>query len=199
VCDVTDPSAVELAIQAVVRRYGGIDFLVSNAGIFPATERIADLSSETWEKSRAVNLDAHLGLLQKALPFLESGIDPAVVMVGSKNVPAPGKGAAAYSVAKAGLTQLARVAALELAPAGIRVNVLHPNDVFDTGIWTPEVLAARAAEYGMDVAGYKRKNLLGVEVASTDVAALAVALCSQLFARTTGAQIPVDGGNDRVL
>ena len=199
VCDVTDPGAVEAAIHAGVQRFGGIDCLVSNAGIFPQSARIADLTRAAWNESIAVNLDAHLGLLQKALPFLETGIDPAVVIVGSKNVPAPGRGAAAYSVAKAGLTQLARVAALELAPAGIRVNVLHPNDVFDTGIWTAEVLAARAAEYGMDVESYKRRNLLGVEVASRDVASLAVALCGRLFARTTGAQIPVDGGNDRVL
>jgi rhamnose utilization protein RhaD (predicted bifunctional aldolase and dehydrogenase)/NAD(P)-dependent dehydrogenase (short-subunit alcohol dehydrogenase family) len=199
VCDVTRPDEVQTAIEDCVRRFGGIDCLVSNAGIFPASARIAELPRETWDASIAVNLDAHLVLLQKVLPFLESGIDPAVVIVGSKNVPAPGRGAAAYSVAKAGLTQLARVAALEMAPAGIRVNVLHPNDVFDTGIWTAEVLAARAAEYGMDVESYKRRNLLGVEVASCDVANLAVALCGRLFARTTGAQIPVDGGNDRVL
>jgi NAD(P)-dependent dehydrogenase (short-subunit alcohol dehydrogenase family) len=146
-----------------------------------------------------VNLDAHRILLQKTIPFLELGIDPAVVIVGSKNVPAPGKGAAAYSVAKAGLTQLARVAALELAASGIRVNVLHPNDVFDTAIWTPEVLEARAREYGMDVETYRRRNLLRVEVTSADVAALAVALTGRLFAKTTGAQIPVDGGNDRVV
>jgi NAD(P)-dependent dehydrogenase (short-subunit alcohol dehydrogenase family) len=121
------------------------------------------------------------------------------VFIASKNVTAPGKGAAAYSVAKAGLTQLARVAALELAPAGIRVNVLHPNDVFDTAIWTPDVLAARAREYGLSVEEYKRKNLLGREVTSLDVAALVVAVAGRTFAATTGAQIPVDGGNDRVV
>jgi rhamnose utilization protein RhaD (predicted bifunctional aldolase and dehydrogenase)/NAD(P)-dependent dehydrogenase (short-subunit alcohol dehydrogenase family) len=199
VCDVTDPTAIEYAVESGVRRFGGIDVLISNAGIFPASARIGELSWETWDRSRAVNLDGHLRVLQKALPFLETGIDPAVVIVGSKNVPAPGKGAAAYSVAKAGVTQLARVAALELAPAGIRVNVLHPNDVFDTGIWTPDVLAARAREYGLDVDAYKRRNLMGVEVSSADVAALAVALAGPLFARTTGAQIPVDGGNERVV
>ena len=91
------------------------------------------------------------------------------------------------------------MAALELAASGIRVNVLHPNDVFDTAIWTPEVLAARAQEYGMDVESYRRRNLLRVEVTSADVAALAVALTGRLFAKTTGAQIPVDGGNDRVV
>jgi NAD(P)-dependent dehydrogenase (short-subunit alcohol dehydrogenase family) len=198
-CDVTDATAVEFAVEAGLRRFGGLDAVVSNAGIFPESARIADLSRETWDRSLAINLDAHRIVLQKTIPFLELGIDPAVVIVGSKNVPAPGKGAAAYSVAKAGLTQLARVAALELAGAGIRVNVLHPNDVFDTAIWTPDVLKARANEYGMDVEDYQRRNLLRVPVTAADVAALAVALTGRLFAKTTGAQIPVDGGNDRVV
>jgi rhamnose utilization protein RhaD (predicted bifunctional aldolase and dehydrogenase)/NAD(P)-dependent dehydrogenase (short-subunit alcohol dehydrogenase family) len=199
VCDVTDATALDYAIEGTVRRFGGIDVVVSNAGTFPKSAHIADLTDDVWRKSLAVNLDAHRVLLKKTIPFLEAGVDPAVVFIASKNVPAPGKGAAAYSVAKAGLTQLARVAALELAAAGIRVNVLHPNDVFDTAIWTPEVLAARAKEYGMDVEAYKKKNLLRCEVTSGDVAALTVALCGRLFAATTGAQIPVDGGNDRVV
>jgi rhamnose utilization protein RhaD (predicted bifunctional aldolase and dehydrogenase)/NAD(P)-dependent dehydrogenase (short-subunit alcohol dehydrogenase family) len=199
VCDVTDAGALDYAIESTVRRFGGIDIVVSNAGVFPKSAHIAELSDELWEQSLSVNLDAHRLLLKKAIPFLEAGVDPAVVFVGSKNVRAPGKGAAAYSVAKAGLTQLARVAALELAPAGIRVNVLHPNDVFDTGIWTPEVLAERAQEYGMNVEEYKKRNLLGREVTSREVAALAVAMAGRLFAATTGAQIPVDGGNDRVV
>jgi enoyl-[acyl-carrier-protein] reductase (NADH) len=79
------------------------------------------------------------------------------------------------------------------------VNVLHPNAVFDTGVWTDEVLAARAAAYGLDVEGYKKNNVLGVEVTSHHVAELAAELCGPLFARTTGAQIPVDGGNERVI
>ncbi len=199
VCDVTDASALDYAVESTVRRFGGIDVVVSNAGTFPKTARIETLDDELWRKSLAVNLDAHRLLLKKAIPFLQVGIDPAVVFVASKNVPAPGKGAAAYSVAKAGLTQLARIAALELAPAGIRVNVLHPNDVFDTAIWTPDVLAARAREHGMGVEEYKRKNLLGREVTSSDVAGLAVAVAGRTFAATTGAQIPVDGGNDRVV
>jgi lipid A disaccharide synthetase len=76
------------------------------------------------------------------VPFLRQGFDPAVVVVASKNVPAPGPGQAAYSAAKAALTEVARVAALELGGQGVRVNVLHPNAVFDTAIWTDEVLAA---------------------------------------------------------
>ncbi|HZA13019.1 MAG TPA: SDR family oxidoreductase, partial [Myxococcaceae bacterium] len=126
-------------------------------------------------------------------------VEAAVVVVASRNVLAPGLGAAAYSAAKAGLTQLARVAALELAPQGIRVNVLHPDAVFDTGIWTSEVLEERARRYGLTVEEYKRKNLLKVEITAKDVAALVCALAGPLFSKTTGAQVPIDGGSDRVI
>ncbi|MCB0091486.1 MAG: SDR family oxidoreductase, partial [Caldilineaceae bacterium] len=74
-----------------------------------------------------------------------------------------------------------------------------PNAVFDTGIWTPETLQKRAASYGISVAEYKTNNVLKVEITSHDVAALACALASPLFAKTTGAQIPIDGGNERVI
>ena len=94
---------------------------------------------------------------------------------------------------------MARVAALEWGPDNIRINSLHPNAVFDTGIWTDAVLAARARHYGLTVDQYKRNNVLKTEVTSRDVAELAAELCGSLFAKTTGAQIPVDGGNDRVI
>jgi NAD(P)-dependent dehydrogenase (short-subunit alcohol dehydrogenase family) len=114
-------------------------------------------------------------------------------------VPAPGKGAGAYSASKAALTQLARLAALEWGADGIRVNTLHPDAVFDTGLWTDELIAARAASYGLTPAAYRTRNVLAAEVASTHVARAVVALCGPAFARTTGAQIAVDGGNDRVI
>jgi NAD(P)-dependent dehydrogenase (short-subunit alcohol dehydrogenase family) len=138
-------------------------------------------------------------LLRACVPYLTLGLDPAIVVIASKNVPAPGPGQAAYSAAKAGLTQLARVAAMELGPLGIRVNVLHPNAVFDTGIWTDDVLADRAKHYGMTVAQYKSNNILHVEVTSQDIAEMACAMAGKLFAKTTGAQLPIDGGNDRVI
>lgn len=199
VCDVTDPAAVQAAVLATVRRFGGLDHLISNAGLFTPSQTLAELDPEVWNQSLALNLTSHQSLLQAAIPYLRLGLDPAVVIIGSKNVPAPGPGAGAYSVAKAGLTQLARVAALELAADGIRVNVIHPHAVFDTAAWTPEVLEQRARSYGLTVAEYKAKNLLGVEITSADVAALAIAMLGPAFAKTTGAQVPIDGGNERVI
>ncbi len=198
-CDVRDEDAVSSAIGQAVERFGGLDILVSNAGVFPKTRALVDIDSAFWDRAIGLNLTSHQTVLRCAIPFLEVGFDSAVVIIGSKNVPAPGPGMAAYSVPKAGLTQLARVAALELAPAGIRVNVLHPDAVFDTGVWTDEVLASRAAKYGMTIGEYKTRNLLSTEVSSADVAAATVALAGPAFSKTTGAQIPVDGGNDRVI
>ena len=198
-CDVTDSDATESALSQGVLHFGGLDILVSNAGNFPASANLAEMTDAAWEQSMQLNLSSHMKVLRACLPLLENGFDPAVVFVASKNVPAPGPGAAAYSAAKAGLTQLARVAALEAGPLGIRVNVVHPNAVYDTGIWTEEVLSERARRYGMDVEQYRTSNLLGLEVSSHDVAASIVSLAGAAFSRTTGAQIPVDGGNERVI
>jgi NAD(P)-dependent dehydrogenase (short-subunit alcohol dehydrogenase family) len=198
-CDVTDAASVTRAVDETVRQFGGLDILVSNAGTFPRSARIEEMDARLWDDTLAVNLTSHQRVLQACIPYLRHGVEPSVVIIGSKNVPAPGPGQAAYSASKAGVTQLARVAALELARDGIRVNVLHPNAVFDTGVFTPDVLAARAAAYGLSVEEYKRNNLLGVEITAHDVALAAAALAGPSFRKTTGAQIPVDGGNDRVI
>jgi rhamnose utilization protein RhaD (predicted bifunctional aldolase and dehydrogenase)/NAD(P)-dependent dehydrogenase (short-subunit alcohol dehydrogenase family) len=199
VCDVTDSTGLKAAVETTVRRFGGLDLVVCNAGMFPSSQSIDEIDPAAWSRSLELNLTSQQRLIQYSIPYLKLGIDPSIVIIGSKNVPAPGPGAGAYSVAKAGLTQLARVAALELGKFGIRVNVLHPNMVFDTGLWTPELLAKRAANYGISVEEYKTNNLLHVEITSKDVAALVCAMASPLFAKTTGAQVPIDGGNDRVI
>ncbi|MEZ5040161.1 MAG: bifunctional aldolase/short-chain dehydrogenase [Saprospiraceae bacterium] len=198
-CDVTNDKQLESAIEQTVAHFGGLDLLVSNAGIFPKSAKIAQMDAKTWQRSLDINVSSHQRLLQLCIPYLELGFDPAVVIIGSKNVPAPGPGAAAYSVAKAGLTQLGRVAAMELGEQGIRVNIIHPNAVYDTAIWTEEVLNARAKHYGLTVKEYKTNNVLKVEVTSKDVADLAVAMLGKTFAKTTGAQVPIDGGNERVI
>jgi len=199
-CDVTDEAQLVAALETAVRSYGGLDMLILNAGVFPPGCRIADLDTAEWQRVMRVNLDANLVLMREAHPLLKlAPRGGRVVIIGSKNVPAPGPGAAAYSASKAALNQLARVAALEWGGDGIRLNSLHPNAVFDTGLWTEEVLKARAAHYGLSVEQYKTRNVLGVEVTSRDVAELAAEMCGPLFGKTTGAQVPVDGGNERVI
>jgi rhamnose utilization protein RhaD (predicted bifunctional aldolase and dehydrogenase)/NAD(P)-dependent dehydrogenase (short-subunit alcohol dehydrogenase family) len=200
VCDLTDRQAIERALDAAVKRFGGVDMLVLNAGIFPSSAPIQDIAAESWRAAMTVNVEANLVVMQACHALLKlAPRGGRVVVIGSKNVPAPGPGAAAYSASKAALNQLARVAALEWAKDGIRINSLHPNQVFDTGIWTEEVLASRAKAYDMTVAQYRKNNLLKTEVSSRDVAELAAEMCGPLFAKTTAAQVPVDGGNERVV
>ncbi|MCC7441793.1 MAG: bifunctional aldolase/short-chain dehydrogenase [Bdellovibrionales bacterium] len=199
VCDVTSVDALNEAVARTVETFGGLDILVTNAGAFPSGREIDQIGSEDWKKGIEINLSSHQYLMKAAIPFLREGIDPAIIVIASKNVPAPGPGAGLYSAAKAGLTQLARVAALELGPKGVRVNVVHPNAVFDTAIWTDSVLKDRAEKYGLTVDEYKRNNVMKTEVTSKDVARMVCAMAGPVFGRTTGAQVPVDGGNDRVI
>jgi rhamnose utilization protein RhaD (predicted bifunctional aldolase and dehydrogenase)/NAD(P)-dependent dehydrogenase (short-subunit alcohol dehydrogenase family) len=199
-CDVSQPQAIDRALDAAVVAFGGLDILVLNAGIFPSSSRIEALALAEWQRVMDVNLDANMLLLSMAYPLLKCAPRYGrVVLIGSKNVPAPGPGAAAYSASKAAVNQLARVAALEWGGDGIRVNIVHPNAVFDTGIWTEEVLRSRAASYGLSVEAYRRNNVLGVEVSSRDVAEMVAEMCGPVFSRTTAAQVPVDGGNERVI
>lgn len=197
--DLRDEHRVAAALAEIARGHGGIDILVCNAGIFRTGARIETLSDDDWDLTLDINLSAHRRVLKQAIPYLKLGVDPGVVFVASRNVPAPGAGAAAYSVSKAGLTQLMRVAALELAPEGITVNAVHPDAVFDTNLWTTEALEASAKRYGLTVEQYKQRNLMKVEVRSADVASAIVAFVDGTLPRTTGAQLPVDGGNDRVI
>ncbi|GAB6043266.1 bifunctional aldolase/short-chain dehydrogenase [Endothiovibrio diazotrophicus] len=200
VCDVTDTKGLQAALEATVARFGGLDMVVLNAGMFPGGKRIEELDDDLWRKVMAVNLDSNLALLREAHPLLSRAPNGGrVAIIGSKNVPAPGPGAAAYSASKAALNQLMRVAALEWGADNIRLNALHPDAVFDTGIWTDEVLQARAKHYGLTVEQYKTKNLLKTEITSHHVAELAAELCGPLFSKTTAAQIPIDGGNERVV
>ena len=199
VLDLTDEAAVARALAQTVDDYGGLDIVVSNAGIFRSGANVETLCDRDWDDVLAVNLTSHRKLLKQAVPYLRHGIDPGVVIIGSRNVAAPGGGAAAYSVSKAGLTQLMRVAALELAPEGVTVNAVHPDAVFDTKLWTAEALATSAARYGLSVEAYKARNLLKAEIKSRDVALAVTAFVDGTLRRTTGAQLPVDGGNDRVI
>ncbi len=187
-------------MRSTVEHFGGIDIVVVAAGIFGPSTSLDTLTSEEWRRVMAVNVDSvqiFFGLVGPLLAL--SPIGGRVAVVGSKNVPAPGQGAAAYSASKAALQQLCRVAALEWAADGVRINVVHPDAVFDTGLWNDELIAERAAQYGLTPEEYRRRNLLSAEITSRLVARSTVALCTDDFAATTGAQVPIDGGSERVI
>ena len=200
ICNLTDEEAIEKSIEEGTRYFGGIDMVVLNAGIFPEGKRVSELSSNEWNNVFSINLDSNLNLLREVYHLLKVAPNNGrVVIIGSKNVAAPGPGAAAYSASKAALNQLMRVLSMEWGKDGIRLNTIHPNAVFDTGIWTEEVLKSRAEQYGLSVEEYKTNNLLGVEINSLDVSELAAEMCGSIFSKTTAAQIPIDGGNERVI
>jgi rhamnulose-1-phosphate aldolase/alcohol dehydrogenase len=198
--DVTDRASVRAAVERVIAALGGVDIVVVNAGIFPPSSSIESIADDQWRRALSVNLDGAFHLVAECLPWLKrQGAGGDIVLIGTKNVAAPGKDAAAYSVSKTAQAQLARVCALEAGGHGIRVNMLHPHLVFDTALWTPEILAARARAYGMTPEQYKTNNLLKAEITTRDVARAAFALVGGWFDKTTGAQIAVDGGSDRTI
>ena len=199
ICDITDDHSIQQAINAGVGAFGGIDIVVSNAGSFPKSATLENLESDFLQRTMEINFNGHVSIMRACTPFLKLGYDPSIILMTSKNVPAPGPGAGAYSAAKSALTQMGRVAAMELGNDGIRVNMLHPNAVFDTGIWSEDVLESRARNYGLSIDEYKRNNILRTTITSHDVANLVLTVCDKGFSKTTGSQIPIDGGNERVI
>ena len=199
VCDVTDREALKHSVDIAVSTFGGLDIVVSNAGIFPQGQYIDQMDDKPWDMSLALNLTQHKNLMHYSIPVQKLGIDPTFIFIGTKNIPAPGPGASAYSVAKAGLNQLMRVAALELGAHNVRVNIVHPDCVFDTAIWAGGVLEARAEKYGLTVQEYMSRNVMKTPVKSVEVADAVTALAGKTFIKTTGAQITVDGGNERII
>ncbi|MHC4958417.1 MAG: bifunctional aldolase/short-chain dehydrogenase [Planctomycetota bacterium] len=198
-CDITDEDQVEASFERACLAFGGVDIVVSNAGIArPAPVEQLDLAE--WEKSFAVNARGHFLVARAALRVLRSqALGGSIVFNASKNVLAPGKGFAAYSASKAAQAQLAKVLALEAAPIGVRVNVLHPDAVFaGTRLWTPEMRAERARSHNVPVEKleefYARRNLLKRPVRPIDVAEAALFFASERSSRTTGACLTVDGG-----
>ncbi|MHC4938442.1 MAG: SDR family oxidoreductase [Planctomycetota bacterium] len=197
--DIGEEETVDRAIDFAVRSYGGLDIVVSNAGVAKPAP-IEELSLEDWEKSFAVNARAHFLVARAAMKILRrQGLGGSIIFNASKNVLAPGKGFAAYSAAKAAEAQLAKVLALEAAEIGVRVNTLHPDAVFaGTRLWSDEVRQERAAAHGVPVEEleefYAARNLLKVPVRPEDVAEAALFFASERSSRTTGAYLTVDGG-----
>ncbi len=197
--DVGDEGAVRNGFVTLAAAYGGLDILVSNAGI-AVVSRLDELATSDWERSITVNATGHFLVAREAVRLLRrQGRGGSLIFVSSKNAFAPGAEFGAYSAAKAAETQLARVLALENGDAGIRVNAVNPDAVFrGSKLWSPDVRAGRAAAHGVAPdeleAFYARRNLLGKPIYPEDVADVVAYLASDGAAKITGASIPVDGG-----
>jgi rhamnulose-1-phosphate aldolase/alcohol dehydrogenase len=201
VMDVTDAAAIAAGFAEACRLYGGLDVVVLNAGIAHVSA-IESTEPSDFRRVVEVNLMGYFLALREAARLLKrQGTGGHVIVNSSKNVFGPGADFGAYSASKAGAHQLGKVAALELAAAGIRVNLVNADAVFGdgsrpSGLWQ-EVGPARARSRGMDPAGlqayYRERNLLRATITPEHVGNAVVFFASGLTP-TTGATLPVDGG-----
>ena len=192
VVDVTSRAAVEASVDRAVLRFGGVDGVVSNAGAAHQA-MMATCPEDQLRASLEVNLLAHQWVAAAAMRVLaRQGTGGFLLFNASKAAFNPGEGFGPYAVAKAGLVALMKQYALEGARWGVRANAVNADRV-RTGLFPPEVVAARAAARGVAVDEYFTANLLGREVTAGDVAEAFLSLA--LAASTTGAVVPVDGGN----
>ena len=179
--------------------YGGLDVLVSNAGIAHAAS-VDRMELADWERSFAVNATGHFLVARAAMRILlRQGLGGALVFVATKNVMSPGKDFSAYSASKAAEAQLAKVLALEGGPHGIRSNIVNPDAVFrDSKLWSEDVRRERARAQGISVDDledfYRKRNILARPILPEDVAEVVLFLASDRSAKTTGCTITVDGG-----
>ncbi len=201
VCDVSDEASMARAFDLVCRRFGGVDLVVPNAGIAHSAP-LDCLSLDDWRRVQEVNSTGVFLTLREAVRRLRAqGRGGSIVVISSKNVAAPGAEFGAYSASKAAAAQLAKVAALELAKDGIRVNSIAPDAVFGdaetpSGLWR-DVGPDRAASRGMTLDElpdfYRQRSLLKVPLTARHIGEAVVFFASRLTP-TTGSTLPVDGG-----
>jgi len=197
--DVTDESAVRQAFEKTVMAYGGLDILVSNAGI-STSNPIEDTSLDEWNLNQSVLGTGYFLVAREGFRVLKTqGRGGSIVFVASKNGLVAGRNAAAYSSAKALEIHLARCLAEEGGSHGIRVNTVNPDAVLrGSGIWDSAWREQRALTYGIDPdlleEHYQARTTLKVNVLPEDVAEAVLFLASNRSAKSTGNILNVDGG-----
>ncbi len=200
VCDVTQEASVQAAFAATAKHFGGLDILVSNAGI-ASSAPIEDTTLELWNQNVAVLATGYFLVAREGFRLMKrQGLGGSIVFVGSKNALAASTQAAAYNTAKAAELHLARCLALEGAPLGIRCNVVNPDAVLrGSRIWSGDWRAQRAAAYGIEQQQleqhYRDRSLLKRSVYPEDVAEAIAFFASDRSAKSTGNIVNVDAGN----
>jgi rhamnulose-1-phosphate aldolase/alcohol dehydrogenase len=198
--NVTDEAQVAEAYATIAVEFGGVDILVSNAGI-ASSAPIEDTTLALWNRNMDILSTGYFLVSRAAFRMLRTqGIGGSVIFVASKNGLAASPNAAAYCTAKAAEIHLARCLALEGAEAGIRVNVVNPDAVLrGSKIWSGEWLNQRASTYKTDKDGleemYRQRSLLKRAVLPEDIAEGVYFFASDLTAKSTGNILNVDAGN----
>ncbi|MHC4792014.1 MAG: SDR family NAD(P)-dependent oxidoreductase, partial [Planctomycetota bacterium] len=199
--DVTDKASVVRGFEKIIQTWGGIDIVVVNAGI-AMVSNLKDMDIDDFRRLEKVNVEGALLTISEAARYLIlQGTGGDIIVISTKSVPSPGAGFGAYSATKAACYQLGRVASLELAQYGIRVNMVAPDAVFSegkykSGLWQ-QIGPDRMQSRGLDEKGleeyYRDRNLLKAKITGQHVAN-AVLFFATRQTPTTGATIPVDGG-----
>ncbi|WP_320669020.1 bifunctional rhamnulose-1-phosphate aldolase/short-chain dehydrogenase [Patulibacter defluvii] len=198
--DVTSEEAVAEAFRAAIRAYGGVDVVVSNAGI-ASSSPIEETSLAEWDRNHRILGTGYFLVSREAFRLLRAqGTGGSIVFVASKNALVAGKNAAAYSSAKAAELHLARCLAEEGGPAGIRVNTVNPDAVLrGSKIWQGAWRQERADSYGLSPEEleehYRRRNTLQVLILPEDIAEATLHFASEARSgKSTGNILNVDGG-----
>jgi len=198
--DVTSEAQVEASVTQSVLAFGGVDIVVSNAGIASAAP-VEGTSLALWQKNMDILATGYFLVAREAFRhFIRQKIGGAIIFVASKNGLAASAGASAYCAAKASEIHLARCLALEGAPHSIRVNTVNPDAVLrGSKIWAGEWSQQRAASNKVSVDEleevYRQRSMLKRSVYPSDIAEGVYFFASDLSSKSTGNILNIDAGN----
>ena len=198
--DVTSEDGVAAAFAAAVEAFGGLDIIVSNAGI-ASSAALEETTLEEWNRNHAILGTGYFLVAREAFKVLKGqDVGGSIVFIASKNALVAGKNAAAYSSAKAAELHLARCLAEEGGGAGIRVNTVNPDAVLQgSKIWGSSWREERAAAYNLEPEEldehYRQRNTLKVSIYPSDIAEAVLHFASERRSgKSTGNILNVDGG-----
>ncbi len=200
ICNVTDEKSVIKAVADCSAEFGGMDILVSNAGI-ASSAPLDETSLELWDKTMSILSTGYFLVSREGFKVMKTqNIGGSIVFVASKNALVASPGASAYCTAKGAEIQLARSVALEGAPLGIRCNVVNPDAVLKgSKIWNSGWKKERADAYAMtedeleDM--YRQRSLLKRSVFPEDIAEAVYFFAGDESSKSTGNIINVDAGH----